>query len=108
MRAGSVTAKPRVKHACAEISGLQRKLTRNLAREKAEDMHMKWQIADCLASFYRPNFETLLYPYCPTHIERPKEIKKLFLVNLPERAFLTVRLPTAAYCLSSTLQHSFS
>lgn len=52
---------------------------------------MKWQVADCLASFYRPNFETLLYPYCPTHIERPKEIKKLFLVNLPERAFLTVR-----------------
>ena len=59
-------------------------------------MHMKWQIADCLASFYRPNFETLLYPYCPTHIERPKEVKKLFLVNLPERAFLTVRLPPAA------------
>jgi cleavage and polyadenylation specificity factor subunit 5 len=54
-------------------------------------MHMKWQIADCLAAFYRPNFETLLYPYCPTHIERPKEVKKLFLVNLPERAFLTVR-----------------
>lgn len=52
---------------------------------------MKWQVADCLGTFYRPNFETQIYPYCPTHIERPKETKKLFLVNLPEKAFLTVR-----------------
>jgi hypothetical protein len=52
---------------------------------------MQWQVADCLARFYRPNFETLLYPYCPTHIERPKEMKKIFLLNLPERAFLSVR-----------------
>lgn len=87
----------------AEITGLQRKLTRNLAPSKAEDMHIKWQIADCLASFYRPNFETLLYPYCPTHIERPKEIKKLFLVNLPERAFLSVR-PSLIQCTESSFQ----
>ena len=44
-----------------------------------------------MGTFYRPNFETQIYPYCPTHIERPKETKKLFLVNLPEKAFLTVR-----------------
>jgi cbb3-type cytochrome oxidase subunit 1 len=49
------------------------------------------QIADCVGCFYRPNFETMMYPYCPAHIERPKEMKKLFLVNLPERAFLAVR-----------------
>ena len=76
----------------AEIAGLQRKLTRNLAPEKSEELHMQWQVADCLGRFYRPNFETMLYPYCPTHIERPKEVKKVFLLNLPERAFLTVRL----------------
>lgn len=40
---------------------------------------------------YRPNFEALMYPYCPAHIARPKEVKRLFLVALPERCYLAVR-----------------
>lgn len=38
----------------------------------------------------RPNFEALMYPYCPAHIARPKEVKRLFLVALPERCYLAV------------------
>lgn len=32
-----------------------------------------------------------MYPYCPAHIARPKEVKRLFLVALPERCYLSVR-----------------
>ena len=49
------------------------------------------QVADCLGRFYRPNFDPMMFPYCPTHIERPKEMRKLFLLCLPERAFFAVR-----------------
>jgi cleavage and polyadenylation specificity factor subunit 5 len=87
----------------AEIGGLQRKLTRHLAPEQEAELQMRWQVADCLGRFYRPNFETLLYPYCPPHIERPKETKKIFLVNLPERAFLTVR--RVALCFAQSPFH---
>lgn len=76
-----------------EVVGMQRKLTRTLAPERAGELAMRWQVADCVGRFYRPNFEPSLYPYCPPHIERPKECKKLFLINLPPRAFLAVRLP---------------
>lgn len=39
----------------------------------------------------RPNFEnTMMYPYCPAHIARPKEVKRLFLIALPERCYLAV------------------
>ena len=31
-----------------------------------------------------------MYPYCPAHIARPKEVKRLFLVALPERCYLSV------------------
>lgn len=77
--------------ACAEIAGLKRKLTSKMAPEKADDLIIPWTIGDCLGKFFRPNFETLMYPYCPPHIVRPKEQKKLFIVALPEKAFFAVR-----------------
>ncbi|SNX82045.1 probable CF25 - polyadenylation factor [Melanopsichium pennsylvanicum] len=40
----------------------------------------EWEIQDCLAQWWRPNFETFMYPYAPPHITKPKECKKLFLV----------------------------
>jgi hypothetical protein len=62
-----------------------------------------WEIGDCLAQWWRPNFETFMvsllrshsltpaeepsqYPFVPAHITKPKECKKLFLVQLPERS----------------------
>lgn len=33
------------------------------------------QIGKCVAVWWRPNFETIMYPYCPPHITKPKLIK---------------------------------
>ena len=45
-----------------------------------------------MGQFWRPGFDFSLYPYQPAHITKPKEIKKLFLVPLPEKCFFAVRL----------------
>jgi cleavage and polyadenylation specificity factor subunit 5 len=62
-----------------------------------------WEIGDCLAQWWRPNFETFMvtralphacaaaadgaqYPFVPAHITKPKECKKLFLVQLPQKS----------------------
>ncbi|ORX38320.1 Cleavage/polyadenylation specificity factor subunit 5 [Kockovaella imperatae] len=42
-----------------------------------------WIVKECLSSWWRPNFDTFLYPYLPAHIVEPKEIKRLYLVELP-------------------------
>lgn len=34
-----------------------------------------------------------MYPYCPPHISRPKEVRRLFLIALPERCYLSVSAP---------------
>ncbi|CAN4085928.1 unnamed protein product [Withania somnifera] len=48
------------------------------------------QIGECVAIWWRPNFETIMYPYCPPHITKPKECKKLFVVHLSEREYFAV------------------
>lgn len=53
-------------------------------------MKPDWRVGEILGTYYRPNFENILYPYCPPHISRPKEIRRLFLVHLPEKCFLAV------------------
>lgn len=45
------------------------------------------QVGECVAQFWRPNFDGQLYPYLPPHVTRPKEVKKLFVVPLPEKGF---------------------
>lgn len=34
--------------------------------------HVTLQIGECVANWWRPNFETVMYPYCPPHITKPK------------------------------------
>jgi hypothetical protein len=70
-------------------AGLLRKLAKALGPE-AEGMRPDWQVGELLATFYRPNFDNAMYPYCPPHVARPKEVRSLFAVRLPERAFLAV------------------
>eukprot|EP01018_Ginkgo_biloba_P004131 Gb_25304 [translate_table: standard] len=48
------------------------------------------QIGECVGVWWRPNFETMMYPYCPPHITKPKECKKLFLVHLSEKENFTI------------------
>lgn len=43
-----------------------------------------WQLGDCLAQWWRPNFETFMYPFIPAHVTRPKECKKLYFIQLPK------------------------
>lgn len=39
-----------------------------------------------MAQWWRPNFETYMYPFIPAHISRPKECKKLYLIQLPKKS----------------------
>jgi len=72
-----------------ETSGLVRKL-RNLLSPVAAALNHEWEIGECLATYWRPHFESNTYPYLPVHITRPKEVRKLFLVHLPERCYFAV------------------
>ncbi|KAJ8498976.1 hypothetical protein OPV22_009528 [Ensete ventricosum] len=72
-----------------EIEGLRRKLCSKLAANSTS-FQPNWQIGECVAIWWRPNFETVMYPYCPPHITKPKECKKLFLVHLSEREYFAV------------------
>nr|GLL20691.1 pre-mRNA cleavage factor Im 25 kDa subunit 1 isoform X1 [Ipomoea trifida] len=41
------------------------------------------KVVECIGMWWKPDFETLVCPYLPPNIERPKECTKLFLVRLP-------------------------
>ena len=50
------------------------------------------------------------FPYLPPHVSRPKEVKRLYVVNLPDRCYFAVRaqppadeVPTDA-CIDSRQQ----
>jgi len=80
-----------------EIEGLKRRLDERLAPPPGSQfdqithgINNEWEIGDCLAQWWRPNFETFMYPFIPAHITKPKECKKLFLVQMPEKKVLAV------------------
>ncbi|KAF0977225.1 hypothetical protein FDP41_003878 [Naegleria fowleri] len=62
---------------------LKRKLTKRLAPEDPNEPMPEWIVHGVISVWYRPNFETLLYPYCPAHITKPKERKLIYLVTVP-------------------------
>ncbi|XP_027774232.1 pre-mRNA cleavage factor Im 25 kDa subunit 1 isoform X2 [Solanum pennellii] len=64
-----------------EIECLRRKLSSKLSMSEEDD---RWEVGECLGMWWRPDFETLIYPVLPPNIKRPKECTKLFLVRLPE------------------------
>lgn len=57
----------------------------HLVPEHAEG-HDEWKIHDCVAQWWRPNFETFMYPFIPAHVTRPKECKKMYLIQLPKKS----------------------
>ncbi|PON39414.1 Cleavage/polyadenylation specificity factor subunit [Parasponia andersonii] len=67
----------------SDIDGLKRKLSRKLSVNENGD-GMDWQVGDFLGVWWRPDFETLLYPYLSPSVKKPKECTKLYLVKLPE------------------------
>lgn len=71
-----------------EVEGLKRLMTETLGR--ADAGATEWVIEDTIGNWWRPNFEPARYPYIPPHITKPKEHSKLFLVQLPEKAYFAV------------------
>ena len=45
---------------------------------------------ECIGQWWRPNFDTVFYPYVPPHITRPKECKKIYIIPLPEKCLFAV------------------
>ncbi|XP_047171002.1 pre-mRNA cleavage factor Im 25 kDa subunit 1 [Vigna umbellata] len=66
----------------SDTDGLKRKLTRKLSVDEDGD-GSEWEVGECLGMWWRPDFETLLYPFLPPNVKQPKECTKVFLVKLP-------------------------
>ncbi|KAF9737378.1 serine threonine-protein phosphatase 2b catalytic subunit [Paraphaeosphaeria minitans] len=77
-----------------EIEGFKARLNERLApvgtQFTGEGVNDEWQIGDTLAQWWRPNFETFMYPFIPAHVTRPKECKKLYFIQLPRSKVLSV------------------
>ncbi|KAI9101305.1 Cleavage/polyadenylation specificity factor subunit 5 [Phlyctochytrium arcticum] len=73
-----------------EIEGLKARLNHKLAPMVADPGSGDWEVGELLAVWWRPNFETFMYPYIPAHITKPKEMKKVYLVHLPDKKLLSV------------------
>ncbi|KAJ3120868.1 hypothetical protein HK098_004184 [Nowakowskiella sp. JEL0407] len=71
-----------------EREGLKARLNKILS--PVGESEADWEIGELLATWWRPNFETFVYPYIPAHITKPKEMKKVYLVHLPQKKVLSV------------------
>lgn len=61
-------------------------LSRDLQTLGRQDgVKQDWIVEDTIGNWWRPNFEPPQYPYIPPHITKPKEHKRLFLVQLHEK-----------------------
>ncbi|KAK3679917.1 hypothetical protein LTR78_000294 [Recurvomyces mirabilis] len=84
-------------HDSDEIAGFKTILTAKLAPPASSSLSTRddaassdWNITSTLAQWWRPNFETFMYPYLPPHTTRPKELKKLYFIQLPKSKVLSV------------------
>ena len=96
-----------------EIEGFKLRLNERLApvgsQFSGEGVNDEWQIGDTLAQWWRPNFETFMYPFLPAHVTRPKECKKLYFIQLPKSS-MSYQLGSyvMAHMLTSTQRSSVS
>jgi len=81
-------------HHESELEGFKNRLNERLApvgsQFSGEGVNDEWEIGDTLAQWWRPNFETFMYPFIPAHVTRPKECKKLYFIQLPRTKVLSV------------------
>jgi cleavage and polyadenylation specificity factor subunit 5 len=88
-------------HEDDEIEGFKKRLNERLApvgsQFSGEGVNDDWEISDTLAQWWRPNFETFMYPFLPAHVTRPKECKKLYFIRLPKKS----KLQHTPLCLPS-------
>ncbi|KAJ9522829.1 hypothetical protein QJQ45_023613 [Haematococcus lacustris] len=88
-RDGSVEQRLARLRSGAEREGLKRKLGNSLSPSNPL-LQSVWDVGEVAGQYWRPNFDTLFYPYNPPHVSRPKECKKVFVVPLPEKAMFAV------------------
>ncbi|THC91493.1 hypothetical protein EYZ11_009050 [Aspergillus tanneri] len=83
-----------LQHDDDEVDGFKKRLNERLApvgsQFSGEGVNEDWEIGDTLAQWWRPNFETFMYPFLPGHVTRPKECKKLYFIQLPKKKVLSV------------------
>ncbi|KAK0334465.1 hypothetical protein LTR91_016911 [Friedmanniomyces endolithicus] len=86
-----------IPHDSDEIAGFKTRLNDRLSPPSTSSLSARdtpasadWTVHSTLAQWYRPNFETFMYPYLPPHVSRPKEVKKLYLIELPRTKVLSV------------------
>jgi len=72
-----------------ETDGLRRKLGNKLGTPNKEHS-INWQVGELVSTWWRPNFETVMYPYVPPQVAAPKESRKIFLTQLPPTGILGV------------------
>ena len=86
-------------HDADEISGFKTRLNERLAPSgnqfSNDGNEGEWEIGETLAQWWRPNFETFMYPFIPPHVSRPKECKKLYFIQLPSSSMCQDTLNTA-------------
>ncbi|ESQ54256.1 hypothetical protein EUTSA_v10026187mg [Eutrema salsugineum] len=66
----------------SDIEGLKRKLASKLSINENVVVPGS-EVGECIGMWWRPNFESLMYPFLPPNVKHPKECTKLFLVRLP-------------------------
>lgn len=79
-----------------EIEGFKARLDERLApvgRLGEGEEPADWEIGECLAQWWRPNFETFMYPFIPAHVTRPKECKKNYFIQLPKNSASAILPP---------------
>ncbi|XP_010548660.1 PREDICTED: pre-mRNA cleavage factor Im 25 kDa subunit 1 [Tarenaya hassleriana] len=72
----------RLRPAESDIEGLRRKLSSKLSVDE-DAIVPSWEVGECIGMWWRPDFETVMYPIVPPNVNRPKECVKLFLVRQP-------------------------
>lgn len=70
-------------HTCTGNGGPYGELLQTLGRQ--DGIKQDWLVEDIIGNWWRPNFEPPQYPYIPPHITKPKEHKRLFLVQLQDK-----------------------
>ena len=94
-----------------ELSGFKQRLNERLAPMGSQFSgdgvnEGEWEIGDTLAQWWRPNFETFMYPFLPAHVTRPKECKKLFFVKLPKSSMSSIFSHAPSFTVSVDLRIS--
>jgi cleavage and polyadenylation specificity factor subunit 5 len=74
----------------SDREGMMRVLRPVIMKSKSDDS-CEWKVGELISKFWRPEFDTNIYPYLPPHVTRPKEEISLFQVVLPPRCVFGLR-----------------